>query len=141
MFFIIMFVFILISFIYRMKLFYYYKDKERVKKDEAKKLFVKYFEQAKSSRNDKVKFIYYIDLALKMLLRTKINYKYDTMSTIEIKELLYSLNIKDVLMHEIIKFITEIEQYKFKDIDVNLVNVTKLEYELLDLKKKLDEKS
>lgn len=141
MFFIIMFVFILISFIYRMKLFYYYKDKERVKKDEAKKLFVKYFEQAKSSRNDKVKFIYYIDLAVKMLLRTKINYKYDTMSTIEIKELLYSLNIKDVLMHEIIKFITKIEQYKFKDIDVNLVNVTKLEYELLDLKKKLDEKS
>jgi hypothetical protein len=38
------------------------------------------------------------------------------------------------------KFITKIENYKFKDIDVNSINVTGIEYELLSLKKKLDEK-
>ena len=138
--FIIMFVFILIAFIYRIKLFYYYKDKERVTRDEAKKLFVKYFEQAKISQNDKVKFIYYIDLALKMLLRSKINYKYDTMVKTEIKELLYSLNTEESLIQEITKFATKIEKYKFKEFDVNFINVTEIEYGLLDLKKKLDEK-
>jgi len=140
MLFIVMLIFILIVFIYRVKLFYYYKDKERVTRDEAERMFVKYFEQAKKSQNDKVKFIYYIDLALKMLLRTKINYKYDTTVKTEIKELLYSLNIEESLIQEIIKFATKIEKYKFKDFDVNFINVTEIEYGLLDLKKKMDER-
>ena len=139
-FFIVMFSCIFAAFIYRVRLFYCYRDKEKVQKNEAKKMFIKYFEQAQKSQNDKEKFLYYIDFALKMLLRTKINYKYDTMSKIEIKELLYSLNMEENLIEKIVKFITKIEKYKFKDVDINSINVMEFKYELLDLKKKLDER-
>ena len=139
-FFVVMIILIVLSLIYRLKLYYYYKDQERVKKDEAKKMFVKYLKEAKTFKNDKDKFIYYIDLALKILLRTKINYNCDTTVKMEIKELLYTLNIEESLICKIMELITKIEKYKFTNTDFSSINVTSIEYELLSLKKVLDEK-
>ena len=139
-FFIVMLIFIFVFFVYRIKLFYYYKDQERVKKDEAKKNFAKYLKKAKNFKDDEVKFIYYIDLSLKMLLRTKLNYNCDTATKTEIEDLLNSLNIEESVVCKIMELINKIEKYKFTNMDIDSINITAIEYELISLKKILDEK-
>ena len=121
-------------------MFFYYRNKEKIAKEKAKKNFIKYFEKAKKSKSDKKEFICCIDTALKFLLRSKINYNYDSSVSSEIEDKLLSLEIESSFVRQIIDFIIEIEKYKYNNyIYIDSLNCSNVEKEMEYLKEKLDD--
>ena len=104
-----------ISSIYRLRLFIISKDVVRVQKMKYAKLFIKHFKQTQLalSRYIQFNFYYNMDLALRTLLSSKTNYNYAFMTKDEIKNNLNCLKFNEQLIDNIIKILTDCNKFKF----------------------------
>ena len=106
---------ILMSLMYRLRLYIISKDAVRVQKMKYAKSFMKYFKQTQFalSRYIQFNFYYNMDLALRMLLSSKTNYNYLFMTKEEIRTNLNYLKFNEQLIDNIIKILTDCNKFKF----------------------------
>lgn len=131
---------VLLSVAYRLRMVHIYKDVVRVQKIKAKKLFIKYFQQASVAlqRRRQFEFYFYIALSLKMFLRSKTNCDYITITKEEIKNNLISLNFDEKLINIIINILVDCDRFKFTNIVASDNDMKKMYSQLKFVKEKID---
>jgi len=131
---------VIMSIIYRIRLFYIYKDVVKVQKMNAKKEFIICMQKAKLSlnRNEQYKFFSYIDIGLKMLLKSKNNYEYCAMLKEEINENLKKLNFEDKQINEIMSLLNDCEKFKFTNIIVKQNKMSEIYTKVEFIKNQMD---
>lgn len=131
---------VLLSVAYRLRIINIYKDITRVQKIKAKKLFVKYFQQATVAlqRRRQFEFYFYIALSLKMFLRSKTNFDYITMTKEEIKCNLLSFNFDEKLIDIIISILADCDKFKFTNIVATGNDMKKMYSQIKFVKEKID---
>lgn len=132
--------FVILSISYRIRLVFLYKDIVKVKKMAAEKEFFRCIKKAKEYLNntDKFEFFFYIDMALKMLLRAKNNYEYYFMTKEDIAANLKSLNFDIKLVSLVISVLNMCDRFKFSPINVSKDEMEKIYTQVNFIKEQTD---
>ncbi len=112
---------VIVSIFYRIRLYFLYKDVVKSQKMVAEQEFFKYMKKAKEHLGNakKFEFFFYIDIALKMLLKSKNNYEYNFMTKEEIATNLKMLNFDTKLINSVIYILNICDKFKFTNIMIS----------------------
>lgn len=131
---------VILAILYRIRLYFIYKDVVKVQKMKARNEFVKCMSKAKTALKyeKQFDFCFYIDIALKMLLKSKNNYEYCSMIKDEIICNLKALSFDDDMINKIISILNNCDKFKFTSIKISRLDMQKMYTEVDFIKEEMD---
>ena len=131
---------VMVSIFYRIRLMFLYKDVVKKQKIVARKNFFKCMNKSKMYLNNakKFEFFFYIDVALKMLLKSKNNYGYYSMTKNDIAQNLMALNFDTKLINSVINILNICDKFKFTPNMLSKDEMVKIYTQVNFIKEQLD---
>jgi hypothetical protein len=131
---------VIVSIFYRIRLWFLYKDVVKVQKTVAEKEFFRCMKKAKEhlSNDKKFEFFFYIDIALKMLLKSKTDYEYYSMTKEEIATNLKMLNFDTELINSVIYILNMCDKFKFTNSTISNNEMEKIYTQVNFIKEQSD---